>query len=379
MAVTNQFLRRQLLSNKFNRALVLLISLLFGVIQSPLSFGANPPTAPQYVEVMSDTNQVAITWDPPSSNGGESLLNYTARIWSLPPPTNSAIFASCTTTQFGCIISGLISGSVYYVDVIASNSAGAGTPSSAKSISPGATGKPPSNVSATSDAKGLITIRWTPLTSAGAGAFSWYTAEVFTGTEIGAGSYAGFCTSGAITDSNCLIGGLKLGATYYAQVRTYTSLGSGFPSFPRIKIIAGTPAAPTASPTPTQARPSASTSAKATPNSTSKSGSQASPIATGLASGVSYPRNVKVISLSKALRFSWSPPKYTGGLKILGYRADALGGSDKLIHECRTTAKVFTCTIKNLEPKQVYNVAVYTMFAGKESPSSKAVRIVTKG
>lgn len=378
MAVTNQSLRRQLLSSKFNRALVLLISLLLGVIQSPLSYGANPPTAPQYVEVMSDTNQVAITWDPPSSNGGESLLNYTARIWSLPPPTNSAIFASCTTTQFGCIISGLISGSVYYVDVIASNSAGAGAPSAAKSIFPGATGKPPSNVSATSDAKGLITIKWTPLTSAGAGAFAWYTAEVFMGTEIGAGSYAGFCTSGAITDSSCLIGGLKLGATYYAQVRTYTSLGSGFPSFPRIKIIAGTPAAPTASPTPTKATPSASTSASAKATSSSSGGTKITPIPTGNPANSDPPQKVKVVSLSKAIRVSWRPPKHTGRSKILGYRVSALGGSGQLIHECRTSAKLFTCTLKNLEAKQVYNLSVYVVFAGKESRSSKIFRVVTK-
>ena len=369
---------KHLVLNQFFLTSVLLVSLVLSVAQSSPSFGANPPSAPQYVEPMSDTNQVAITWDPPSSNGGDSLLNYTARIWTVPPPTNSAIFASCTTTQLGCIIGGLIAGNVYYVDVIASNSAGAGAPSAVKSISPGAAGRAPTNVTATSDSKGLLTIRWTPLTSLSAGVFAWYAAEVFTGMEISAGSYAGFCTSGAITDSSCLIGGLKLGATYYAQVRTYSSLGSGFPSFPRIKVIAGSQAAPTASPTPTKATPSASNSAKATPNSTSKNGSQASPISTGLASGMSYPRNVKVISLSKALRFSWSPPKYTGGLKIIGYRADALGGSDKLIHECRTKAKVFTCTIKNLEPKQVYNVAVYTMFAGKESPSSKIFRVITK-
>lgn len=374
----NISLSKHVMSHKFYLTFVLLISLGIGVIQSPLSYGANPPTAPQYVEAMSDINQVAITWDPPSSNGGDSLLNYTARIWSLPPPTNSPIFASCTTTQFGCIISGLISGNVYYVDVIASNSAGLGTPSSAKSISPGATGKPPSNVSATSDAKGLITIKWTPLTSAGAGAFSWYTAEVFKGSEIGVGSYAGFCTSGAITDSSCFIGGLKLGATYYAQVRTYTSLGSGFPSFPRIKIIAGTPAAPIASPTPTNATPGTSASASAKATSSSSGGTNITPIPTGNPANSDPPQKVKVVSLSKAIRISWSPPKHTGGLKILGYRASALGGSVQLIHECRTSAKQFTCTLKNLEAKQVYNLSVYVVFAGKESRSSKIFRVVTK-
>ena len=365
------------LSNRYILVLVILISLVFSITQPSLSYGANPPSAPQYVEPMSDTNQVAITWDPPSSNGGEALLTYTARIWSLPPPTTSAVLASCTTTQLGCIVSGLISGTVYYVDVIASNSAGAGAPSASRSISPGAAGKPPSAVTATSDAKGLITVKWMPLTSAGTGTFAWYRAEVFTESEIGIGSYSGYCTSGAITDSSCLIGGLKLGATYYVQVRTYTSLGSGFPSSPRIKIIAGTSAAPSASPTPTNADPTASASASAT-SSTSGS-SKATPIATGKAISSSPPQSVKVVALSKALRVSWSPPKYTGGLKILGYRVQAFGaGYDVLMHECRTSAKVLTCTLKNLGPKQVYQGAVYVVFAGKESQPSKGFRVITK-
>ncbi len=357
MAVTSKSSKNHSLSIRFNLVIVFLISLVFSITQSSLSFGANPPSAPQYVEPMSDTNQVAITWDPPSSNGGESLLTYTARIWSLPPPTNSVVFASCITTQLGCTVSGLISGTVYYVDVIASNSAGPGAPSASRSISPGAAGKPPSNVTATSDAKGLITVKWTPLTSAGTGAFAWYRAEVFTESEIGIGSYSGYCTSGAITDSSCLIGGLKLGATYYAQVRTYTSLGSGFPSFPRVKIIAGTPAAPSATPSPTKTLPTS----------------------TGKAFSSSPPQSVKVVALSKALRVSWSTPKYTGGLKILGYRVQAFGaGNDVLMHECRTSAKVLTCTLKNLGPKQVYQGAVYVVFAGKESQGSKSFRVITK-
>ena len=376
--MANKFLNRQLLSNRFNLEFLVSISLIFTVIQSPISFAATPPSVPQYVMAMSDSNQVAVTWDVPSSNGGETLLNYTVRIWSLPPPTTSAVFATCTTGKLGCIVGGLISGTTYYVDVFASNSAGAGAPSVAIPISPGRAGKAPANVTATSDSKGLLTIKWTPLTSLGSGVFAWYTAEVFTAEDISIGAYSGFCSEGSITGSSCIIGGLKLGQVYYAQVRTVSSLGSGYPSWPRIRVTAGILANSSPSPTPTQVAPSATTSAMATPTATSSSGSQASPMATGLASGSSYPRNVKVVALSKALKFSWNPPKYTGGLKILGYRADAIGGSEKLLHECRTTAKVFTCTIENLEPKLVYNVAVYTMFAGKESPSSKIFRVITK-
>lgn len=366
-------------SKRLRIFLIFSLSLFVLPFQSIPSHAASPPSAPQYVEAMADVNQVAITWDAPGNNGGESNLNYTARIWNLPPPTNTAAFASCSTTQLGCIITGLISGTVYYVDVIASNSAGAGAPSASKSISPGATGKPPINVSATSDAKGLITIKWTPLTSAGTGVFAWYTAEVFTGTDIGVGSYSGYCTSGAITDSSCFIGGMKLGATYYAQVRTYTSLGSGFPSTPRFSVVAGAAAAPSASPTPAKATPSASSSAAPTASATSTTSSKITPVPTGLPANSDSPQKVKVVALSKALRVSWSPPKHSGDLKILGYRVEAFGGgTEALMRECRTSAKVLTCTLKNLGSKQVYNLAVFVVFAGKESPSSKIFRVTTK-
>ncbi len=379
MAMRMKVLTHAFFTKKSRIILIFSLSLLLNPFQSIPAYAASPPSPPQYVEAMADVNQVAITWDAPGNNGGESNLNYTARIWSLPPPTNSAAIASCSTTQLGCIIGGLISGTVYYVDVIASNSAGAGAPSAAKSISPGAAGRPPSNVTATSDAKGLITIKWTPLTSAGNGVFSWYTAEVFTGTDIGVGSYSGYCTSGAITDSSCFIGGLKLGTTYYAQVRTYTSLGSGFPSFPRFKIVAGAVAAPSASPTPTTPTPSASSSTAPSASATSTASPKITPIPTGLPANSDPPQKVKVIALSKALRVSWSPPKHTGGLKILGYRVEAFGGgTDALMRECRTSAKVFTCTLKNLGSKQVYNLAVFVVFAGKESPSSKIFRVTTK-
>lgn len=97
------------------------------------------PSAPQYVEAMAGPNEVAVTWDAPSSTGGESL-NYTARVWTVPPPTTSPVFASCSTTGLGCIIGGLVSGTNYYVDVIAGNSAGASGPSAMKPISPGKAG-----------------------------------------------------------------------------------------------------------------------------------------------------------------------------------------------------------------------------------------------
>ena len=379
MAMRMKVLTHAIFFERMRLFLIFSLSLFLTSSQLIPSHAASPPSAPQYVEAMADSTQAAITWEAPSSNGGESALTYTARVWTLPPPTSSPAFATCTTTQFGCIVTGLTSGTPYYVDVIASNSAGAGAPSSVRSMTPGGAGKAPSNVSATSDSKGLVTIKWTPITNAGTGVFSWYTAEVFTSPEISIGAYSGYCTESNISGSSCFIGGLKLGATYYAQVRIYSSLGSGFPSTPRFNVVAGAVAAPSASPTPAKATPSASSSAAPTASASSTGTPKITPTSKGLPANSDPPQKVKVVALSKALRVSWSPPKHSGDLKILGYRVEAFGGgTEALMRECRTSAKVLTCTLKNLGSKQVYNLAVFVVFAGKESPSSKIFRVLTK-
>ncbi|MEK6647731.1 MAG: fibronectin type III domain-containing protein [Actinomycetota bacterium] len=336
-------------SGHIGRATFIVLAFLLSALQISPSVAASVPSAPQYVEAMAGSNQVAVTWDPPSSNGGESSLNYTVRVWTVPPPTNSPVFASCTTTNLGCLVGGLVSGSSYYVDVIASNSAGPGAPSAMKPISPGSAGSPPSNVSAISDSKGLLTVKWTPSASLGTGQFAWYTAEAFTSPEISIGSYSGYCTESLATANSCLIGGLKLGTTYYVQVRTVSSLGSSFPSSPRYKVVAGT--AGGSSPTS---------------SSTSSTGK------------LTAPQKVKVVALSKSVRVSWKAPASTGGKKILGYRAGAFGASGAMLSSCRTPVKIFTCKILKLKAKQAIYIGVVALYAGVDSPSSKLIARIPK-
>ena len=337
---------------RINRVLLLPLAFSLSAFSISPSVAASVPSAPQYVEAMASANQVAVTWDPPSSSGGESL-NYTARVWTVPPPTTSPVFASCSTTGLGCIVGGLVSGTNYYVDVVASNSAGTGGPSAMKPISPGNAGSPPSNVSATSDSTGRVTIKWTPPTALGTGQFAWYAAEVFTGPEISAGTYTAYCTADPASATSCFIGGLKLGGTYYVQVRTVSSLGSSYPSTPRLKVVAGT----TASNTPTSAAsPSAST-----------------PIST-----LTAPQSVKVVALSKSVRVSWKAPAVTGDKKVLAYRAGVYSTAGVLLSFCKTKATVFTCTIPKLKPKLVVYIGVVALYTGAESPRSKLIAIIPK-
>lgn len=194
----------------------------------------------------------------------------------------------------------------------------------------------------------MLTVKWTPPSSFGSGQFAWYSAEVFTGPDISAGSYAGYCTESSALGSSCLIGGLKKGTTYYVQVRTVSSLGSSYPTTPRYKVIVGS-------------------AASATPTSAATSKPR-----------LTAPQSVKVVALSKSVRVSWKPPVFTAGKEILGYRAGAYGPAHTLLSYCKTTAKVFTCTILKLKPKKATYIGVVALYSGVESPLSKLIAVIPK-
>lgn len=348
--MTNRVRSSRLPSSLTKRVLVFILPLSLGGFLIPPAVAATVPSPPQYVEAMAGPTQVAITWDAPSSTGGETL-SYTARVWTVPPPTTSPVFASCSTTGLGCVIGGLISGTNYYVDVIAKNSAGASGPSAMKPISPGNAGSPPTNVIATSDSSGKLTVKWTPPTSFGTGQFAWYTAEAFPGPDVSAGSYLSYCTADPSSATTCFMGSLKLGATYYVQVRTVSSLGSSFPSAPRVRVVIGTSSSVTSTPTP---KPTASAS-KLTP-----------------------PQSVKVVALSKAAKVTWKAPKVTNGKKITYYRVGIYSKAGHLLSFCGTKATIFSCTLTKLKPKITIYIGVVALYSGAESPRSNLIAVVPK-
>lgn len=345
-------LRANYPSHHFNRVLLFALAISLSAFFIPSSSAASIPSAPQYVEAMAGPTQVAITWDAPSSTGGETL-NYTARLWTIPPPTNSPIFASCTTTGLGCVIGGLITGTSYYADVVAANSAGTSGPSAMKPLTPGNAGSPPSNVIATADSSGRVTVKWSPSTALGTGQFAWYTAEAFSGPEFSAGSYVSYCTADPASATTCFISNLKLGSTYYVQVRTVTSLGSSFPSSPRVRVVVGTSASATPIPTPKPSTPFE-------------------------ASALTAPQTVKAVALSKAVKVTWKAPKVTSGKKVTYYRVGIYSKSGRLLSFCRTKATLLSCTLTKLTPKVTIYIGVVALYSGAESPRSKLLAVTPK-
>ncbi len=350
--LTNRATRTQRPSGHFSWVLSLTLALSMNTFSISSSVAASVPSSPQYVEAMAGPTQVVVTWDALSSTGGESL-NYTARVWTAPPPTASPVFASCSTTGLGCVIGGLVSGTVYYVDVIAANSAGASGPSAMKPISPGNAGSPPTNVIATSDSSGRVTVKWTPSAALGTGQFAWYTAEAFSGPEFSAGSYVSYCTADPASATTCFMTNLKSGGTYYVQVRTVSSLGSSFPSSPRVRVVVGTNSS--ASPTPT-------------PKSSETSST----------STLTAPQSVKAVALSKAVKVTWKAPSITNGRKITYYRVGIYSRAGQLLSFCRVKAPLLSCTLTKLKPKATIYIGVVALYSGAESPRSKLIAVIPK-
>ncbi len=220
-----------------------------------------------------------------------------------------------------------------------------------KPISPGNAGSPPTNVTATSDTSGKVTVQWTPSTSLGTGQFAWYTAEAFSGSEVSAGSYVSYCTANPASATTCFIIGLKVNSTYYIQVRTVSSLGSSFPSSPRYKVSAGS---------------AASTSPTPKPTTSSSTGS------------LTPPQTVKVVALSKAVSVTWKAPKVKAGKTINYYRVGIYSKDGRLLSFCRTKATIFSCTLTKLKPKVTIYIGVVALYSGAESPRSNLIAVAPK-
>ena len=79
------------------------------------------PSAPRDVVGVAGDGQVALSWTPPLSDGGEAITSYTA--------TASPGGATCTVTTTTCTISRLSNGTAYTFTVTATNAEGTSAPS----------------------------------------------------------------------------------------------------------------------------------------------------------------------------------------------------------------------------------------------------------
>lgn len=232
------------------------------------------PEAPRFVTVVRGNGLALASWSPPLLNGGSTITRYVARAFrTIEGGEPMATCEPLTLFKLTCPVGPLPNGSTYYIEVVAYNSLGEGTPSSPRlAIIPATTPSSPRSVTA-SRVGPEVHVQWGVPEADGGLAISSYVATAYTlptgGTSVGS------CT----TDGDrCDIHALT-GAPVYIDVIARTPVGDSPASTPRVKVrLVDRADAPTA-----------------------VAGS---------------PRH-------RAIAVSWRPPLSNGGLPVTAYRATA--------------------------------------------------------
>ena len=113
------------------------------------------PSAPGSVAVSGTPGGVNVTWTPAAENGA-TITKYTASAYTAGTGGNPV--GTCTTSNgslTGCTIMKLQGGTQYFIDVVATNRAGNGAPSS-----PRTPGTPGPGGAVSTYSKGKVTVRW---------------------------------------------------------------------------------------------------------------------------------------------------------------------------------------------------------------------------
>jgi len=182
------------------------------------------PTEPVRVQATPGNGQLLASWRPPSSNGGASISGYTARAMSA-----GKEIGFCTTTGLGCAITGLVNGTPYTVEVVASNVAGTGMVGAPATATPRTVPGAPRQVQATSSVRSLV-ISWAAPEGNGGSPVTGYTVRAWTAAAGGA-AVQSCSTAGALT---CTVPRLADGATYFIDVTASNAAGSGPASGARV-------------------------------------------------------------------------------------------------------------------------------------------------
>jgi hypothetical protein len=181
-----------------------------------------------------DLTSALVSWDPPTSDGGETIESYTvtasqviassgvslqSRNFSVRSGSiTDAAPGTCVTTRTSCVVTGLVTGATYTFAVTASNINGDGPSSIATSavtilVAPSA----PTAVSAVAGVNSA-SVSWTAPTVDGGSAITGYTAT---------SSPGGFtCLSQSATTLNCNMTGLTSGTEYTFTVVAHNVIGS---------------------------------------------------------------------------------------------------------------------------------------------------------
>ena len=189
-----------------------------------ISLGADTPSAPQDVSVLSGNGSLVVNWNPPNFIGTSAISGYTAVAYS--DLESDEMISYCSTDGSGrsCRIPDLENNTEYFVSVSATNSSGTGNSSGRISGTPALIRVPnsPAGVTVTTGVS-LLQVSWQSVDTANIEPVIDYTATAYNSS----GSAVNSCTT---TATSCSIASLTSGTTYYVSVTARNTVGSGSPS-----------------------------------------------------------------------------------------------------------------------------------------------------
>jgi len=255
---------------------------------------ATIPSAPRSISVSPTNGGITVSWAAPSYDGGTAITGYVATVRSTGD--------TCTTlaSTRTCSFSGLVNGSSYIVDVVATNNAGNSESASSANVTPRTVPSRPVQVTLT-PGSATLRVSWAAPLSDGGSAITSYLATATPGTGL-------TCTS---TGTFCDFLSLTPGTSYSVTVVAINAAGTGASS----AAVSGMPFT----------SPGAPTSVTAAADDTQ-------------------------------VLVSWTAPASNGGSEITGYTATASIGIN--VFTCTAPSTATSCWIKGLTNGSKYSVRV---------------------
>ena len=223
----------------------------------PLVRAAEPVTA----------TSALVSWDPPTSDGGETIESYTVTSDLVVAPTNVLSSSAdrvaqtisvadvepgtCVTTTTSCVVAGLVTGASYTFAVVAKNINGNGPVSVATSaVTILAVPNAPTAVSAVAGVNSA-SVSWTAPAGDGGSAITGYTVTSSPGGLT--------CLPQSLVTLSCDVTGLTNGTDYTFTVVAINAIGSSAASVASNSVSPTAPATTTTAPASTTTVPDSTT------------------------------------------------------------------------------------------------------------------------
>jgi len=291
-----------------------------------------PPTAPA-LSATAFEDHVGLSWTAPSSDGGAQIQRYEVYRGDT---SGSATFYANIDSGMTFSDTSVTTGSTYWYQVAAVNSAGVGVRSTEVSATipepppPPPPAEPPSAPTlSASPGNGLVNLSWTVPTTDGGADITAY--EIYRSTASGAEGWWQTVDDSVTSVQNV---GLTNGTTYYYQVAAVNSAGTGA----RSNEASATPTAPST-------RPSA-------------------------------PRSLKVARVAGGAQLTWLAPTSNGGSSVTSYKVYRTGGAGTVIFT--VPGSQLTLTDSTGAPKTWYAYVVSAVNSVGESQASNIVTFKTQ-